>query len=322
MDLLKAYVQQVVSYHPKASQEELFAEIYDELCEEYEDQKLSKSELSELEYLDSNKLHPMKYATQLAADSSSYLIGPQFYFSFISVLKIGIAITVLMFTVLAAITAIQSENIWRSFFHVLFEIPGALLWVSLTILSIFVVLEKSGEKASWLDSWSAGALSLSDDYQKIPRGEALFDFGISTITLLWVLEFIKMPTVLDSNKVEIIDWSILLPDWFWVVLVAMLMFDLVFCIVRLSRHYWTKSLRLTTIGTNIIWLAILVFVLSNSQIIDATAHEAIVDANLIKVINLVLKSVLLGAIIIISWETITHIRRVFKIYEGQSKVLE
>ncbi len=63
MNLLKAYVHQVVSYHPSANRDELFAEIYDEICEEYADKKLADANLSEADFLDSSKQHPMKYAT-------------------------------------------------------------------------------------------------------------------------------------------------------------------------------------------------------------------------------------------------------------------
>lgn len=312
MNLLKAYVQQVVSYHPPASRDELFAEIYDEICEEYADQKTENPNLSETAFLDSNKQHPMKYATQLATESSSYLIGPQFYFSFISALKIGITITVLIHIILAAIAAVQSERWFGAFLHVMFEIPATLLWVSVVILSIFIVLEKSGEKAIWLDGWKASYLSLSDNFQKISRGESLFDFALSTIGLLWIFEFIKMPTIIDVNKVEIIDWSVKLPDWFWLVIVAMLIFDLAFCVVRISRHFWTRNLRIITIVTNVIWLVMLGFVVSHSQIIDATAAAAIVDAELLRIMNFVIKNIILGAMIIITWETVSHIRRILK----------
>lgn len=312
MDLLKAYVQQVVSYHPATSRDELFAEIYDEICEEYTDLKLDNPTLSEAEFLDVKKLHPMKYATQLAAGSSAYLIGPQLYFSFISALKIGTIITVVIHTIIAAIIAVQSENLWGSFLYMIFEIPSTLLWVGIVILTIFTVLEKSGQQASWLDSWQSSNLSVSDDYQKISHGELLFDFVTSTIGLLWVLELIKMPTVLDSNKVEILDWVVLLPNWFWFVVIALLVSELVFSIVRLSRHYWTQNLRLITITTNVIWLAMIGFALSHSQIIDAIALEATVDPDLLKGVNFGLKSVLAVVMLIISWDTITHIWRTLK----------
>jgi len=71
MNLLKAYVHQVVSYHPPADRDELFAEIYDEICEQFADSQVENPSLSEEGFLDTCKQHPMKYATQPASDSSS-----------------------------------------------------------------------------------------------------------------------------------------------------------------------------------------------------------------------------------------------------------
>lgn len=307
MDLLKEYVIQVVSYQPAASREDMFAEIYDEVIEEYTDKKIANSNLSEAEFLDTYKVHPMKYAAQLATESSSYLIGPQLYFSFISALKIGVVITIIIFLVMAAISAMHSENVWSRFFSVFLSIPEALLWVGAWILSIFIILEKSGQKASWLDNWKASDLSSTDSYQKISRGETLFDFSITTIALLWIFDFIKIPVVVDENNVVLSDWVVLLPDWFWIVLIAMLIFDLGFCIVRLYRQLWTQRLRLITVVTNIAWLAMLGLVVSQAQIIDAAVYESSVSVDLISSINLVLKGIVAGAMLIIGWDTVHHI---------------
>jgi len=37
MDLLKSYAHQVVSCHPEKGRDDLFAEVYDELCEKFKD---------------------------------------------------------------------------------------------------------------------------------------------------------------------------------------------------------------------------------------------------------------------------------------------
>ncbi len=312
MDLLKAYVYQVVSYHPEASREDMFAEIYDEIIEDYADKRLANPNLSEAEFLDTNKVHPMKYATQLAAESSAYLIGPQLYYSFISALKIGAVITIIVHVAMAAFSAMQSENVWGRFFSVFFSFQEALLWVGASIFGVFIILEKSGEKASWLDNWKASDLSLVDSCKKISRGETLFDFCISTIALLWIFKVIKIPIVVDANNAGIYDWVVQLPDWFWMLVVAMLIFDLCFCIVRLYRHLWTYRLRLITIVTNSIWIIILGYVAAQTLIIGAPAYEANAGVDLIKAINIGLKSILLVAILIIGWDTISHIRHIRK----------
>ena len=97
MDLLKSYALEVVSYHPEKVRDEMFAEIYDDLCESCSDWMAQHPGSSEADYLDERGEHPMRYATRLAAEGQAWLIGPRFYFSFISALKIGATMTSIAF---------------------------------------------------------------------------------------------------------------------------------------------------------------------------------------------------------------------------------
>lgn len=306
MNLLKAYVHQVVSYHPPADRDELFAEIYDEICEEYADQLVKNPALSEAEFLDASKQHPMKYATQLASGSSSFLVGPQFYFSFLSALKIGASITAGIFLLLAVIATLASGDHWRTFFRVLLEIPGTLLWVGAVILGVFVAMEKGGEKATWLESWKASDLKMADGHQSISRSESFFDLSLSSIALLWIFDIIQIPSVVRHNDVWIEDWVILLPDWFWMAAVALFLFDIGFSLLRLTRNLWTRQLRLTTIVTNVLWLALLGFVVLQPQLLDVASSESNLIEDLIPFINRHLKIVMVVIMVIIAWDTASH----------------
>lgn len=309
MNLLKAYAHQVVSYHPPADRDELFTEIYDEICEEYADQLVENSTLSEAEFLDTNKQHPMKYATQLASDNSSYLVGPQFYFSFLSALKTGASITAGIFLILAIIAALASGNHWRTFWQILLEIPETLLWVSAVILGVFVALEKAGEKATWLEGWKASDLKAADGHQSISRGESFFDLSMSTIALLWIFNIFQIPPVVRHNDVWIEDWVISLPDWFWIAAAGMFLFDIGFSLLRLTRSLWTRQLRLTTIGTNVLWLALLGFVILQPQLLDVAGAEQKVVTDLMPFFNKALKGGLVVMMAIITWDTASHIWR-------------
>jgi len=306
MNLLKVYVHQVVSYHPPADRDELFTEIYDEICEEYTDQRVENPTLSEAEFLNTSKQHPMKYATQLASNSSSYLVGPQFYFSFLSALKTGASITAGIFLILAVIAALASGNHWRTFWQVLIEIPEALLWVSAVILGVFVALEKGGEKTTWLEGWNASDLKTADGHQSISRSEAFFDLSLSTVALLWILDIFPVPSVVQHNGEWIEDWVIILPDWFWIAAAGMFVFDIVFSLFRLTRNLWTRQLRLTTIVTNILWLVLLGFVVLQPQLLDAGGSEREAIADLIPFFNKMFKAGLIIVMVIITWDSASH----------------
>ena len=304
--LLKAYAHQVVSYHPPADRDELFAEIYDEICEEYADQLMDNPALTEAEFLDASKQHPMKYATQLASDSSSYLVGPQFYFSFLSALKTGASMTAGIFLILAVIASLASEDHWRTFYQVLFEIPKTLLWVAALILGIFVAMEKAGEKATWLDKWKASDLKIADGHQSISRSESFFDLSLSTIGLLWIFDVIQLPSVIRHNDVWYDAWVLSLPDWCWMAVVALFIFDIGFSLLRMTRELWTSGLRLTTIATNVLWLALVGFIVIQPDLLNVRGAVPDILNELVPLLNRVLKGVLVVVMLIIAWDTASH----------------
>jgi len=306
MRLLKAYALEVVSYHPPADRDELFAEIYDEICEEYADQLKKNAGLSEADFLDTSKQHPMKYATQLASGSMSYLVGPQFYFSFLSAVKTGVSITAAIFIILAVIASMVSDHQWRTFFQVLFGLPQALLWVSAVILGVFVAMERGGEKTFWLDSWKASDLKVVDSHQSISRGEAFFDLSVSTIGLLWISDIIRVPQGIDQDHPWYGDWMIQLPDWCWMAAAALFVFDIGFSLLRLTRRLWTSRLRLTSILTNLLWIALLGFIALQPQLLDVTGPVTDAITDIKPALNRALKLSLVVLVAIVLWDTATH----------------
>lgn len=309
MDMLKAYAHQVVSYHPAAQRDEEFAEIYDSLCEEYADQKSENPDLSEQAFLDANKPHPMKYATQLAVDDSAYLVGPQFYFSFLSSLKISLSIVVVFHVAVGVVSAVASGRIWNSFWNSITEIPGSLLWVGAAVLGVFVALEKSGEKATWLDKWDASELRGIEDHQSISRGEIAFELVFSSFALLWLLDFIQLPVMVRHDGEWIRDWAVNLPEWLWFLAGLMLVIDIVFSVYRLTRSLWTRKMRLFTVVTQLVWIALLAYVVGQSGFLSVQNEEA---RQLLPVFENATRGCLLVAIVIIAWDTVSHARRLFR----------
>lgn len=304
MDLLKTYAHKVVSYLPAKQRDETFAEIYDELCEEYGDRLLQEPNLSQAEFLNATKMHPAKFATQLAESNSGYLIGPRFYFSFLSALRIAGSIVVVTYLILGIVAAMISGHYWSAIWGTLSDIPGTLLWVFAVILGIFVALERSGESATWLDNWDAGKMRPEDSHQQISQGNALFDLGISTVALLWIFEVVPFPGAVRHDGVWITDWLLGVPDWFWVALVIMFVFDIAFCLVRLSRTLWTTKLRLTTIVTNIIWIVLAGFAVAQPGLLTS-ASDAVPD--LVPMLNNAVRGGLIVICLIIGWDTVSHL---------------
>ena len=309
MDMLKAYAHEVVSYHPAAQRDDLFAEIYDELCESYSDAKAESPSLSETEFLDRTREHPMKFATRLAAADSAYLVGPQFYFSFLQALKIALSLVVVFHVIVGAVTALASGNVWSGFWGSVSSIPESLLWVSASVLGVFVALEKSGERATWLDDWNAKSLKPVDSHQSISRFETAFDLGFSTFALLLILDVIELPAAVRHNGEWIHDWVVNLPSWFWVLAGIMLVFDIGFSLYRLMRSHWSRNLRLVTIVSNVLWLGLLGYAVGQADLLTVANESA---REYLVFFERAAKGGLLVACAIIAWDTLTHVWRLVR----------
>jgi len=309
MDLLKSYAHQVVSYHPEKARDDLFAEVYDELCEEFKDWQEANPGKSEADFLDANKEHPMKYATRLAAEGSAYLVGPQFYYSFLSTLKIGATLTGLFYLALAAIYASASGLHLGTFLRVFSGFPLTLLWVSAAILGVFVALEKSGERASWLDKWSAADLEPIDDNKPMSRGNTLFDLGIAVLALLWLVDIIQVPAFIDLEGDSVSYWLIDLPDWFWIVVGIMLVFDIVYALFRLTRNFWSPRLRLTTIASNLIWIGLLGFAIAQPDLLSIQGEPANLSQDVLQIAKNSIRAVLGIVCAVLAWDTVIHVWR-------------
>ena len=70
------------------------------------------------------------------------------------------------------------------------------------------------------------------------------------------------------------DWVISLPDWVWPLAGLLLVIDIVFSIYRLTRSLWTRNMRLITVVTQLIWIALLAYVASQSGFLSTQNAEA------------------------------------------------
>lgn len=303
MELLRAYARQVVSYLPASQRDELFAELYDSLCEEYQDRAGDEPGLGEAAFLNRYRTHPMKYATKLAGEGGAWLVGPQFYYSFLSALKIAASLVVIFHLVIGAVRVFAGGQIRDSLIGFMFAIPDSLLWVGAAVLGVFVALEKSGERASWLDKWNAGELEPADGHQSVSRGEALFDLALSSFALLWVLDLVRLPAMVRHDGVWVREWSVNLPEWFWWAAGLLLAADILFALFRLTRSLWTRPMRGVKIVMQMLWIGMLLFAARQPDLLSVDHETA---AQFLPLIEKATRGGLLVACAVIAWDTLVH----------------
>ena len=312
MDFLKSYAHQVVSYQPEKARDEMFTELYNELCEEFADWHVEHPEGDEAAFLDAMKDHPMRFATRLAPEGSAYLIGPQFYYSFISALKIATIVTVVFHLLLGAIAGLGSGGYFGSIMRLLMSVPGTLIWVYASIIGVFIALEKSGEKATWLDNWTASKLVPSDSHRPISKSETFADLAFSLLALLWLLDVVQFPSMVRHDGAWITGWSVNLPESIWVAIGIMLVVDIAFCIYRLVKNFWSPRLRLMSVAFNIVWMALLSYAAARTQLISLSDVESARTLDLQTLINKITHGILYIVIVVLAFDTLKHSWRLLK----------
>lgn len=311
MNLLKAYAHQVVSYHPARVRDDMFEELYDNLCEEFADWQAGHPEGDEAAFLDERKEHPMRYATRLAPEGTPFLVGPRFYYSFVNALKVATTATGGIYVAIAAVLAFATGDWLGSALRMAADYPGTLLWVCAAILGVFVALERSGEKAEWLDKWKAADLPRFDSHQAISRAEVVFDLAVSTFGLLLIFRVVEIPPVVRHDGAWVSGWGLAVPAALIWAAAFLFILDLVFAVLRLTRTLWTRGLRLTTIVQNLAWIGVLAYAASFDPLLTLTPESEEL-ADVLALFNRVVIGVLAVVCAVLAIDTAKHAWRLVR----------
>ena len=316
MELLKSYAHQVASYHPAKDRDELFAEVYDELCEEFADWSASHPGGDEVAFLNANRQHPMRHATHLAGEHQNYLIGPQFYYSFIEALKAAAGITAGIYLAFGIVSALSSGAWVSSMLKMLFAWPHTLMWVALVILGVFVALERSGERAAWLERWKASDLKPLDSHARVSRVEAFFDIGWDVLCLLWITRLVEVPTLIWHHGEPVFGWVLNLPSVLLVIAGGLFAFDIAFSLLRLWHGFWSRRLRWTNIANNLAGIALLAWALSHRPMLSVLGPPEEDLEVLQGLVNLSLNWLLVGIGLALAWDALSHAWRLWKDHQA------
>jgi hypothetical protein len=310
MDLLRAYAEKVSSYLPQKIRSETADELYDSLCEEFQEQA-EQSDLSESDFVRS-QIHPIKRATQLGEGEKLYLIGPGFYLSFIQAIKVAAMVVAVIHVGLFALTAWTSDNLIQVFLQTMSNYVSSFTNVAFIIGLIFIVIEKTGERADWLDSWNVKDLERSYGKQKISKFETLFELNVAVIVFLWLTKAIELPAMMRIDGVWLADMMVNIPDLVLSIMIGMLAFDILVSAFKLLRGYWSSMLRVATLVSSLIWIGLLVAVIQIDELVVEALFAGVVDldmGNILGGINTGIDISLTIAIVIIAWDSVTQAYR-------------
>jgi len=257
MDVLDRYLQAVRFWLPKAQQQDIIAELSEDLHSQIEEKEteLGRS-LSEMEIDDILKQRgrPVLVANRYLPQRS--LIGPVLFPIYCFVLKI-VALFYLVPWVLVWVgmmsfsASYRTEHTGAGWFGAIVSAWSALWFIAFfalgTVTIVFVVLEQVQAKSRFLENWNPRKLPPARNPNQIPRAGSVIEVVVNLMFGLWWIDVMSTPVLLDRPEIRIV----LSPVWryfFWAFLFLALI-NAVLAGVNLARPYWTvlrASFRLAT----------------------------------------------------------------------------
>ncbi len=242
MDLLDRYVHAVRFWLPRGQQDDITAELAEDLRSQIEEQeaKLGRK-LTELEVASLLKGRGRPVFVAGRYRPQQYLIGPTLFPIYRFVLFI-VALCYLLPWMLVWVSLEIFDPFYHS--HVLTAMGQAWgsFWIT-TIVAVgivtivFAIIERIDYEKKFMENWDPRKLPPVRDPNRIPRFNSVFELAANGVFAVWWLNWMSSLTLLDRGGVRIV----LAPAWhpyYWAML-AVALANIALAAVNLAHRYWT-----------------------------------------------------------------------------------
>ena len=251
MELLERYLQAVKFWLPKKQQDDILAELKEDIESEMEEMESGlgrKMTGSEMEALLKRRGRPMMVAMRF--QPKRFLIGPGLFPMYIFVLKVAVLCYLVPWALAGLVLLLFGGS------RPVGEVVGGLwgsLWVTLAfqfsiITLVFAALEQTHSKSGFQENWNPGALPRvrpPRDPYRVARTGSLVEIVMSLIFLAW---WIRMPQGfpfawgLDKAGIHW-AWGSVWQDFhhhFFYLVIVLTLINVCVAVVNLIRPYWTR----------------------------------------------------------------------------------
>lgn len=299
MDLLSRYLQAVKFWLPRAQQDDIIAELRDDIRSEIEERE---SELGrtlsepELEAILKQRGRPLLVAEKYLPQRS--LIGPALFPAYWFVLKLVMLCYLVPWALVLSGAIVFHTN---DYVHRIAPTTLNTLWTNAvgafaTVTIIFAVLDRAKNK-NWLtQNWSPSKLPPVRDSERIPRTASAIELIVGLIFGTWWLKVVWNLTILDSHSFKIS----LAPAWhplFWAFL-PWVALTIALSAYNLVRPYWTRTRHGVKATLSFTGAIILTYVVKIQPMALVTYISTGPEKQIVSAINLGLSSVFALAVVI------------------------
>jgi hypothetical protein len=244
MELLDRYLHAVKFWLPKGQQDDIIAELSEDLRSQIEDRetkltrKLQDDEVAEILR---ERGRPLLVANRYLPQRS--LIGPVLFPIYVLVLKIAAVcflaprlLVLLGFFIFDPKYHAAGVGVWITRMWSELWVGGFVTFGIVTM--VFAVLE-SQTKSGWLEKWDPRKLPKVRDTRRIPRASSVFEVAFGIIVLMWLVELASSGILLNQSSVRI-AFTALGREYVWVG-AALTLFGIGMSTVNMFRPFWTRT---------------------------------------------------------------------------------
>ena len=280
-DLLDRYLQAVGFWLPKAQQQDIIAELSEDLHSQIEDKETALGRSlndAEIDDILKQRGRPFLVANRYLPQRS--LIGPALFPIYLFVVKL-----VALFYVLPWILvwigmmffspSYRAEHTAAGWFGAIAAAWGA--WSSVaffalaTVTVVFVILEQWQTKSRFLEGWNPRKLPPARNPNQIRRFDSIVEIVVNLVFVVWWIDAMSTRVLLERPEIRIV----LSPVWlyfFWGFL-RLALINAALAAVNFARPYWTVLRASFRLATNFVASALFCWMMKASVVAEITgAH--------------------------------------------------
>ena len=262
MELVERYLQAVKFWLPKEKQDDIVAELRDDIRSEIDEQEAAIGhplEKGDLETLLKRRGPPVLVAGRFLPQR--HLIGPMWFPIYWLVLRIAAAVYIVPWLVVWLILVLNSASYRAA--HPGMAIFGTLgtvwtiFWVQFAVITIiFAVLDRFQSREQFIEQWKPSQLPrLRRNTGRVSRAESAFSLVFNGIFLYWLLSSSAFPWMTFGSAVALMQLNPALRAYYPAI-AALTLAGMAQAAVNLWRPEWNwlpaVTRLLTTIGGMIV----------------------------------------------------------------------